>query len=287
MRTQPGKREIAYGITAILLFAGVFFATFHGRREEAELRQAEIVTFGDSVFGEIRDETAIPARLQDLLGASVFNAAMGGTCMARLDTEEKLGYNKDVLSMAGLAKSIWADDFGVQNAFRIRESNTEYFPEVLCDLEAVDFSQVKIVLLQQGLNDYQAGTPLENPEDPYDEYTFLGAIRIAAKALRKANPSVRIVLVTPTYAWYRARGITCEEADHGGGMLEAYVEAEIRVARELDIDIIDVYHDFYPHDSFEDWELYTRDGLHPNEAGREMLARRIAEDLQAFYGKDW
>lgn len=286
-KNRMGKRTIVYGIAAILLFGVIFCTTFHDRTEGMELRQAEIVTFGDSVFGLVRDETATPARLKELLGLSVFNAALGSTCMARLDTGGKPGYTKDALSMAGLAKAIWAGDFGVQHTLRMRESNTEYFAGVLYDLERVDFSRVKIVLIQQGINDYHAGTPIENPEDIYDEYTFLGAIRTSVKALRKVNPSIRIVLVTPTYSWYNVTGLTCEEADYGGGVLEAYVEAELRVARELDIDVIDVYHDFYPHDSFGDWELYTSDGLHPNEAGREKLAGRIAEELRALCGEEW
>ena len=47
----------------------------------------------------------------------------------------------------------------------------------------------------------------------------------------------------------------------------------------MDVEMIDVYHDFYPHNNWEDWKLYTFDGIHPNEEGRKMLARRIAEAL--------
>ena len=50
-------------------------------------------------------------------------------------------------------------------------------------------------------------------------------------------------------------------------------------AEELGLEIIDVYHDFFPHEEWESKDLYTRDGLHPNEAGREKIARRIAEVL--------
>lgn len=287
MGTGAGKRIMVYGVAAVLLFGIMFLATFHDRTRRAEPLRAEIVMFGDSVLGLDRDETAVSAILQEYLGVDLFNAALGGTCMARQTGDGKSGYSKDALSMAGLAKAVWADDFGVQRTFRMRENNMEYFREVLQSLERVDFSQVKVVVIQQGLNDYHAGVPIENPEEPYDEYTFLGAIRTSVKALRKANPSVKIVLVTPTYSWYPHTGLTCEEADQGGGVLEDYVEAELRIARELDIDVIDVYHDFYPHESFEDWELYTRDGLHPNEEGRRKLAARLAEGLWTLCGKEW
>lgn len=282
MGKQSYRRWAVNAAAAVLAFGMMFFLTFHGRTKDLEPLRAEIVAFGDSVFGEVRDETEVPARLQEMTGVSVYNAALGSTCMARTDKSARVGYTRDALSMAGLAKAVWAGDFGTHYAMRMRESNMEYFGEVIQDLEAVDFSQTKVVLIQQGVNDYHKGTPIENPRDPYDEYTFLGAVRTAVEALRRVNPSLRIILVTPTFSWYHTTGLTCEQADYGGGVLEDYVEAEIRVAEELGIEVIDVYHDFYPHESFGDWELYTRDGLHPNEAGREKLAGRIAEELGAF-----
>lgn len=282
MGERLGRRSIAYGISAALLFAVLFLVSFPMGNRKAGEGQAEIVIFGDSVFGLVRDETAISAQLQELLGKSVYNAALGGTTMARQEGDGRLDYGKGSLSMLGLAKSVEAGDFGVQRAVRIRENVTDYFPDVIQGLDELDFSKVETVLLQQGVNDYHAGTPIDNPEDPYDPYTFLGALRSAVRSLRHANPEIRIVLVTPTYAWYFQEGeeLTCEEVDHGQGVLEAYVEAELQAAGELDIEVIDVYHEFYPHENPEDWALYTGDGLHPNEQGRRKLAERLAEALE-------
>lgn len=274
------NRKMIYGILAVLLFCLLFCLTFRGRAEGLERQQVQIVTFGDSVFGETRDDTAVPAKLQAILGQSVYNAAMGGTCVARTLAERRMDYAKSSLSVVGLSKAVLADDYGVQQSLRVRESNTEYFEEVIDGLERVDFSRVRTIVIQGGINDYHAGTLIEDPEDPYNEYTFLGAIRIAVNHFRKANPGVRILLVTPTYTWYIFTNLTCEESDQGGGLLEDYVNAEIRVAEELGIEVVDVYHDFFPHEKWEDKDLYTRDGLHPNEKGREMLAQRIAEVLR-------
>ncbi|MCI9142465.1 MAG: SGNH/GDSL hydrolase family protein [Lachnospiraceae bacterium] len=277
---RPGKwKIILYGITMAAAFALLFVLTYPKSKTE-HILQPEIVVFGDSVFGEIRDETGVPERLEELLGKTVYNAALGGTCMARIEDDRRMDYPRGTLSLAGLTKSVWADDFRVQQTVtvRMRENNTEYFAEVINGLEAIDFSTVEIVLLQQGINDYHAGVPIENPEDPYDEYTFLGALRSSVKALRETNPELRIVLVTPLYTWY-VTGLTCEEADQGGGVLEEYVEAELQAAEELEIEVIDVYHDFSPHEKWEDKDLYMRDGLHPNEAGRERMAQKIAQAL--------
>jgi len=278
-KVRISLKYVLYGVCAAAAFAALFFFTFPGRAERAQL-QYEVVTFGDSLFGETRDETAIPMLLQTLTERSVYNAALGGTCGARTVSERRLDYGKSSLSLVGLTKAVEADDFGPQQAARIRESATEYFSQAIDGLEQVDFSQVEMVLIEHGLNDYHVGVPIENPEDPYDEYTFLGALRSAVSALRGRNPQLRIVLVTPTYTWYLATGQTCQEMDQGGGVLEDYVDAMHRAAWELDLEIIDVYHDFLPHEEWEDWQLYTRDGVHPNEAGRYRLAEKIAEELE-------
>ena len=240
------KQRRAYTLVGMLLFVLLFPATFQDRGEGTGRYQVDIVAFGDSEFGELTDR-------------SVFNAGMGGTCLARLERDKRLDYAKGSLSMTGLAKAIWAGDFGVQRTARIRESMTEYFPAVVAGLAEVDFSRVEIVLIQQGLNDYHAGVPIENPEDPWDEYTFLGALRSSVYALRKANPDIRIVVVSPIYTWYTAKGTTCQEEDQGGGVLEVYVEALERA----------------------DWKRYTRDGMHLNEAGRRLMAEKIARELDS------
>ena len=275
------KQRRAYTLVGMLLFVLLFPATFQDRGEGTGRYQVDIVAFGDSEFGEVRDGTAVPSLLQELTVRSVFNAGMWGTCLARLERDKRLDYAKGSLSMTGLAKAIWAGDFGVQRTARIRESMTEYFPEVVAGLAEVDFSRVEIVLIQQGLNDYHAGVPIENPEDPWDEYTFLGALRSSVYALRKANPDIRIVVVSPIYTWYTAKGTTCQEEDQGGGVLEVYVEALERAAGELELEFIDMYHDLYPHEEWEDWKRYTRDGMHLNEAGRRLMAEKIARELDS------
>lgn len=280
MRERESRRIILYGIISAALFAILFLVSFQVRGGSAGDQRVEIVIFGDSVLGEVRDETAVPARLQQLLGKSVYNGAFGGTCAARIDEGRRLDYTRDSLSLVGLTKSVYAGDFGVQQSIIMRENCTDYFEEAIDGLASIDFSGVEIFVIQQGINDYHGGIPIENMEQPFDERTFLGAIRTAVSSLKKVSPEARILLVTPLYTWYPPKRATCEEMDYGGGILEAYVNAELALAEELGLEIIDVYHDFYPHEKWEDWELYSRDGLHPNEAGREKLAFKIAEYLE-------
>lgn len=272
------KTYITFIVSAVL-FAALFLGTFQDRTDIGEKAQVQIVTFGDSVFGEVRDETAVPALIEQLTGMTVFNSALGGTSAARLLDDKRMDHVNGGLSLIGLAKAVYAGDFGVQQSGTYRKNATEYFPAVIEQLETVDFDKVEIILIQHGVNDYHAGVPIENPEDPYDEYTFLGALRTGVELFRKVNPDVRVVLVTPSYAWYIFTGVTCEQQDNGGGFLEDYVNAEIAFAKEMGLEVIDLYHDFLPCENWEDYALYTYDGLHPNEEGRKLWAEKIAREL--------
>lgn len=282
-REQVGLRrsywKIIYSVLAVAAFVGLFFLTFQDRTQRMQKEEFSVVILGDSIPAVCRDETSIAAQLSEYLDRPVFNGALGGTCMSRMDLDNRLSYTKDSLSIAGLAKAIAAQDFGVQQATRIRESATDYFADTIDEMETINFGTVDILLIETGVNDYHGGARLYPSENPYDEYTFLGALRSSVTGLQKAYPDMRIILVTPTYSWYTVTELTCEELNQGYGIMEDFVNAELQAAKELGVESIDLYHDFYPHEKWEDWEVYTFDGLHPNEEGRTLIARKIADYL--------
>lgn len=280
MRLKRGTwiKIIIYWIISAALFCLIWLMTFPLRKVE-KTYAPQAVMLGDSILGLVRDETAVSAYLSELLGQEVYNGALGGTCCSRIETEGRTAYTKDSLSFAALSRAAAVDDFGSQQATNIRESVTEYFPEVIDTLEATDFSKVNTLLVLYGVNDYHTGVPVDDPEDPYNEYTFGGALRSALSFWQEAYPDTRIILLTSTYTWYGYEGKTCEDKDEGGGILEDYVNKEIQIAEEMNVELLDLYHNFYPHDTPDDWMIYTGDGLHPNEAGRRLIAETIAAYL--------
>ncbi len=280
MKKKENIKTMIYSVLSVLMFVLLFLLTYKGRAVKNEQQTPRIVVLGDSILGECRDETSIPAQMSERLREPVFNGALGGTCLSRQDKEKRLAYGKDSFSMAALAKSIIAEDFGVQQALRVKEPATEYFPEIIDELEKLDFDKVEILIIGHCLNDYHSGTILSDDADPYDEYTLTGAFRNIIEGLRRQYPHMRIILVTPTYTWYTVRELTCEEYDTGGGFLEKYVETELAIAQELDVEIIDLYHDFYSNEEWEDWQKYTKDGVHPNDMGRTMIAEKLTEKLR-------
>ena len=277
-KIEFSRVKIIYSTIAAVIFVVLLVLFFPGDREYQRIPY-DVVFLGDSVYGLCRDETSIAAKLQEKTGLKCYNGGLGGTVLGRADAERRLGYTKDSLSAAGLVRSFAVKDFGVQKTIRIREPATDYFEDTLGDLGQIDFDTVQILFIGSGLNDYHAGNPIESVTDPYDEYTYCGAIRSIVKELREAYPDLRIIFITPPYTWYTVPEVTCEEYDLGGGVLEEYVNAEIGICEALDVEVIDIYHDYYPHDNWDDLYLYTNDGLHPNEVGREKIAQTLADYL--------
>lgn len=272
--------KIIYGMIAVVLFVLLVLFTFPDRQDNLVRTHYPVVLMGDSIMGQSRGETSVAEQLEDILGVPVYNGAFGGTCLT-MQEDVKSNYTTDLMNMVGLSKAIAADDFGVQQTARSRRDITDYFAAVVDELECVDFNQVEVLVLAFGINDYHAGVPLDNAADPMDEYTYGGALRSVVTTIQESYPDIRIVLATPTYAWYRSNGLTCEEYETGEAFLEDYVNKEIAIAEELGVEIIDLYHDVYPHDTWEDWEIYTEDGLHPNVNGRKLLATILAAKLRS------
>ncbi len=282
-RQKGGKKEkIIYGICGVCLVLALLPVLFDsGRRAQT---QAEVLFLGDSIVGQYRDETSIPALVARQLDVTVANGAFGGTTMSLQNRENRDAYYWDGFSFSQLARAVAVQDFGVQQTIRTKDYVTSNFSEIVDELDVLDFSSVQTVIISYGMNDYTTGRPITNPENPEDPYTMEGAMRTGIRYLRQSYPQLRIIFISPTYCWFAntqgSTNDTCETSDYGGGYMEDYVKAQSRIAEECGVEYVDLYHGYYPHEAYEDWQLYTNDGIHPNEMGRQKIANTLVELLR-------
>ncbi|MBQ7920127.1 MAG: SGNH/GDSL hydrolase family protein [Lachnospiraceae bacterium] len=278
-RKKLSGRKITYVMVSMLLICACLWG--YAKITEVPKKQVDILFLGDSLIGQYRDETSIPYLVGEGLGMTVFNGAMGGTSMTNLNVTGNELYSKDGLSLGALTRAIAYEDFGRQQTITIREASTEHFPAVIDEMEQIDFEGLKYLLIEYGTNDYFAGVPIENPENPYDEFTFAGTLRQSLEILRKSLPDLQIILISPTYNWYLNTVENCENKDFGGGYMSGYVNAVAEIAEEYGVGYVDVYTDFYPEKAHEKALIYTEDGIHPNEDGRKKIARAIIEYIES------
>lgn len=269
---------IAILVALVLFCVVVFMAKNYDKGTDGTY---DIVCLGDSNFANMQTETGITALLSDKVGKKVLNGAFGGSMMTNSYNMKTDYYS--ALSMYNLAVSICNRNFGVQKSsidVLARSGSTWYFESSLEKLSKVDFEQVDILMIEHGVNDYLSGIPIKNGVDLYDTDTFLGTIRTVVKMIQKEYPKLRIILVTPAYCAplsQEGQYQPCDEYAYGGRYLEDYVNAELEVARELEIEMIDLYHGMDVNaDNFSD---YLEDGLHFNEHGRKIAADVIADYL--------
>lgn len=284
------KKKIAAILPALVLFAGILFFTLQDSSLFQKKNTYPIVIFGDSIMGNVQDETSIPAKLSELLEVPVLNGAFGGTCATRTNAEMQASFVSDNLCLSSLAESVAYQDFGVLNAsvaygLKYQDINRQvlpYFEETIRQFKTADFDKTEILLLAYGTNDYTKAAMLDNPDDPYDRNSFGGSLRYSIELLQKKYPNMQIVLVTPVFCvLFTEEGIyDCTELDFGAGYMKEFAEVISSVGREYGLPVIDNYEASGIHR--ENWEQFLEDGIHPNEAGRTLLAERIAKELKSL-----
>lgn len=265
---------------AILLAAGILLVFCMNRRP---VRDVRIVCLGDSLFGNVAYSPTIPAIMEEETGLKIINGAFGGTCMSCTNYEGRSTFFEDELNMCHLAQAIARKDFTVQkygingNTYKL-----DYFDESLEQLSLVDFTQVEILFIEHGTNDYNSGARLDDKSNPFNRETFGGALRYSLKLLQEAYPQLTIVLVTPAYCYFTDeqgnRIGDSDTLDFGGGILPDFIKLEKEIAEEYGLFVIDQYYDSGIY--AENIEQYTLDGLHFNEEGRRLLAEPLIQYLK-------
>ena len=261
------------GGLALLIAFGIYRSI-----QEAAMDSYQVVLLGDSIMGKERFDKRVDAVIQETAGMSVFNGAFGGTCTSAGNPDNRYDYHEESLNLCRLVDAICEKDLGVQLAdLPNNQFQSWYFPEALKDFSKVDFNKVDVVLLEHGNNDYSGARALDNQKDPYDIYTFGGALRYSIRQLQAHYPDLKIILVTPNFCWIDGCE-PCNVQDFGYGTMDAYVDLKLQIAEEFGLDVIDVYHEV----GFDESNIlsYTEDGVHLNEAGREIYGTFVGEKLK-------
>lgn len=121
-----------------------------------------------------------------------------------------------------------------------------------------------------GTNDFPSNVPIGTNTDLYarwqDVATFKGAVNCAVETLKRYNPSIQIVFLTPIYRSDRT-------TNGKNGRLTDYRDAIVDLAAVHGYRAVDMYTGVgFTQENFLAGGAYTHDGLHPNAAGHRMMA---------------
>lgn len=133
-----------------------------------------------------------------------------------------------------------------------------------------------VVMVFGGTNDHGHGdAPLGTDADRSPD-TFWGACHVLFAGLRQRFPRSEIVILTPLH-----RVGESEPKPGSGAVLEDYVTIIRETAVQYSLPVLDLFATSAIRAHIpEIAETLTTDGLHPNDAGHELLAEEIAAFLK-------
>ena len=238
----------------------------------------KIANFGDSVFGNKRPPNDVSTALANITGATVYNLGFGGCRMSQHSA------NWDAFCMYRLADAVATGDFSLQNAVDVDNVSgmPSYFKETRTLLESIDFSEVDIITIAYGTNDFTASVSLDNANDPKDTTTFCGALRYSLEKLLTAYPQLHIFVCTPTWRFWMDNGTFLYDSDTheiNGKLLTDFVEAVKTVSNAYHVKAIDNYYDLGINQYNRSHWFPSNDGTHHNKDGGVLIARHMITEM--------
>ena len=258
----PGLCTMGLALVGILLALAIAGASMVDRRELVY----PVVLLGDSIIANDYVGDELDAMLSDGLGEPVFNGGFGGSYLSNQNVDYDDTCGEESLSMEEIANSMVTGDFLVQKSTIRRVAKLEYYEERLDMLSKIDFDQTHTLIIEHCVNDYALQIPPEQVGD---------ALRDIIKKLQHRYPDMDIWISSPTYCYIVVDGVNvyCDTQELGPYMLEAYVQIEEQICKEMGVGFVDNYHqDVITRETMDNYYL---DGLHLNEAGRRVIADNI------------
>ena len=137
-----------------------------------------------------------------------------------------------------------------------------------------------LIVVFGGTNDYGNGQAALGEITDNTVFTFYGAVHFLCEDLKNKYPNAKIVFLTPMHRWNECGGLGTWKPE---GVVQHplcdYVEAIKEACAMHEIPVLDLFNDEdLPINDNDFRRECAPDGLHPNDAGHEIIARK----LQAF-----
>ncbi|MBP5253563.1 MAG: SGNH/GDSL hydrolase family protein [Lachnospiraceae bacterium] len=228
------------------------------RASYADMSGKDVFFIGDSVIGNYRDDTSIPAFFRDMTGANVYNLAVGGwSAVSTADPSTSLGCAFDYL-MGRSEKEEFIDLFSSSYAYedytlaktKLEENNNE--------------GENSIFIIEFGLNDYFCGLPLDD---------FRAALTYFAESIKTSYPKAQILFLAPGYINAFDFGNLDTGTDGNSCILQDYRDITYEVAIEQNCQFLSLTEDFV---FTQETTPFYLDDVHYIENGRYLLAQGLA-----------
>jgi lysophospholipase L1-like esterase len=239
-----------------------------------------IANMGDSIVGNVQDNTSVSGYLAKAVGANTYNFGFGGCRMSK----HVAPWNS--FCMHKLADAIATGDFSEQEEAALNSAVPSYFKDTVNAMKQTDFSAMDIMTIAYGTNDFTSAKGLDNVNDLYDTNYFGGALRYSIERIGNAFPNIRFAIVAPCWRfWYDDSGNYLESSDEretNGVKLHDFVEKCIEIGKEYHLPVVNLYDELAINKFNRSWWFNNNDGTHPNENGRKSIAKLMGNTIKGM-----
>ena len=247
-----------------------------------------ILALGNAPFADdAGSEDSLASMIEDLTGGTVINCAVSGSYAA-----SELSYlSPDDVPM-DVYTPFWlcalaldsAIDFHYQRAAEIMGDDFppegEYVYETLSN---IDLNNIDVITFMYDATDYLMNHPIYNDENPTDIMQFTGNIEAAVSLLQSNYPHLRIIILSPSYAFAvddDGEYISSDVKRYDYDVLSTYC---IRLCYSCNTRRVTFVDNLYGTITEDNANEYLTDNLHLNAAGRRLVAERFLDAL-TYYG---
>ena len=145
-----------------------------------------------------------------------------------------------------------------------------------------------MIVVYGGVNDYIHGDAPFGEIGDDNPSTFCGGVYFLMSFLRETYGDKTIIFLTPARCFLRHEIDDRFPSTHAakrveGKPLKDYADVILETAKQFDVKVLDLYNNLGidPHVP-EQFDQYTTDGLHFNDAGHLILASKLKEFIEAL-----
>ena len=273
---DPTVVNTAYDVEVLDVIIPIDPALLEGRTDDGT---TTVLFLGDDpVCGD--DETGLAGQIAKLGGnkTKTISAGFPDSQIASVNALFDTDYLDDAFNFYYVANAINMGDYTTMETVATIKNDIR-FKNSVETLKSVDFESVDIIAVMYDASDYLHRSPVWNDNDDGDLQTYTGALKRGIELIKEAYPHIRLVFLSPTYAFYPLEDGTYDDANYtdlGNGALPTYVIKAIDVTGNCGISFIDNY---FGSVNENNHSKYLADHVHLNEAGFRQVARHFVSKI--------
>lgn len=197
-------------------------------------------------------------------------------------------YDNRLANMCGLSKVNNYGIGGTRLAHQRCPSEKPRYDLCFCGRAFDMDTTADMVIVYGGVNDYIHGDAPFGEMGDTTPATFCGGVYFLMRYIRENYGDTPVIFMTPARCFLRHEVDDLLPSTHAkkvvpGKELLAYVNVIKETAKVFSIPVLDLYHDLGidPHNP-ADYDTYTEDGLHFNDAGHGVIAQKLNEFIDTL-----